>query len=329
MTDNALMILENGNPKELFVMNGLDAFIAKIKEEVANAPQDISTKKGREEIASLAYKVAKSKTALVKLGKESIEDLQKTVKAVTAERNRGEAALQEIQDNIRKPLTEWENAEKERVAGHEASITNIQLHSEQVSSGWQSLSLEDMTVRLGWLENQCANNWQEFKPRADIEIAKAIESTKAAIAKRTTYDAEQAELKRLREESAIREQKEREAKIAADAAEKARLESATQIEEAEQRAKKAEDDKMAAAAQAEKEKQEAVEAEKKRQAEDAAKIAAETAKREADKEHRAKINNEIVNALMDIDNNLLSPDFCKKIIIAIALGNIPHVKIIY
>lgn len=84
MTDNALIILETSNPKELFVMNGLDAFINKIKEEVSNAPQDISTEKGRKEIASLAYKVAKSKTALVKLGKESVEKLQKTVKAAMA-----------------------------------------------------------------------------------------------------------------------------------------------------------------------------------------------------------------------------------------------------
>ena len=114
MTDNAMIILENSNPKELFVMNGLDAFIAKIREEVANAPKDISTEAGRKEIASLAYKIAKSKTALVKLGKESVDEYQKIIKSVTAERNRGEAALQEIQDNVRKPLTDWENADKAR-----------------------------------------------------------------------------------------------------------------------------------------------------------------------------------------------------------------------
>ena len=122
MTDNAMIILENSNPKELFVMNGLDAFIAKIREEVANAPKDISTEAGRKEIASLAYKIAKSKTALVKLGKESVDEYQKIIKSVTAERNRGEAALQEIQDNVRKPLTDWENADKARIKAHEDAI---------------------------------------------------------------------------------------------------------------------------------------------------------------------------------------------------------------
>jgi len=368
MTDNALMILENGNPKELFVMNGLDAFINKIKEEVAEAPKDISTEKGRKEIASLAYKVAKSKTALEKLGKESIEDLQKTVKAVTAERIRGVNALQEIQDEIRKPLTEWEEAEKARVARHEEVIATIKSAGEQSALLWQSLPITEMQKMLDDVNLQ-DRDWQEFNYRAAEAIKIAIEQTQTAISKRTAYDAEQAELVRLRAEQIAREQKEREDKIAAEAAEKARLEAERIAKEAAEKAeqeakaesdrqerekqeavaraekaeadriaaeKKANEEKLAAAAKAEKEKQEAVEAEKKRQADEAAKLAAETAKREADLEHKKKINND---ALLGILSVIYSqpPEECteaqkntgKNLIKAIASGQIAHIKINY
>jgi len=44
--------------------NGLDPWIAKIRKEVESFVPDVTTKKGRDAIASIAYKVAKSKTAL-------------------------------------------------------------------------------------------------------------------------------------------------------------------------------------------------------------------------------------------------------------------------
>lgn len=46
--------------------NGLDPFLAKIREEIDSFVPDVSTRKGREAIASIAYKVARSKTALDK-----------------------------------------------------------------------------------------------------------------------------------------------------------------------------------------------------------------------------------------------------------------------
>lgn len=231
MSENALMILETTKPQELFVMNGLDAFIKKIKEEVAEAPKDMSTKKGREEIASLAYKVAKSKTALEKLGKESIEDLQKTVKAVTAERIRGVAALQEIQDNIRKPLTEWENAEKERIAKFEGLLANWKMNADICRSMAHVIDIDKFQFYFDEMEVNKNIDWQEFKARADSEFEINSQIIRDALKNRNTYDADQADLKRLREEAAIREQKERDDKIAAKAAEDARLEAELKAKE--------------------------------------------------------------------------------------------------
>ena len=372
-----MIILENSNPKELFVMNGLDAFINKVKKEVSDAPKDISTEKGRKAIISLSVKVRDAKKEVERLGKTAVEDLRAIVNAVTKERLRGEEELQKLQDEIRQPVTDWENAEEERIAGHEETISYFNECGEIAATTWQNIELSKFDEFKQKILDANVESMQEFVYRAKQVGADAIVKIEDAKLKRTAYDAEQAELARLRVEQAAREQKEREDKIAADAAEKARLEAerlakiaadakereridaerAAQREierqerekqEAVARAEKAEADRIyaentaklnaelaagaaergrvEAAAKAEREKQEAVDAEKKRQQDETDKIAAETKAREADLEHKKKINNEIFSALMHI---IKDDAVNKAVITAIAHGKIPHLKINY
>lgn len=67
-----------------------------------------------------------------------------------------------------------------------------------------------------------------------------------------------------------------------------------------------------------------IEAERKAEAEAAA-------KREADKKHRAKINNEAIDALVTVlaGDTYLARTAATAIIEAIAKGTVPHVKISY
>jgi len=400
-----LIILDETKLPQLFVMNGLDEFISKVKSEVLTAPKDISTEKGRKEIASLAYKIAKSKTEVEKLGKRAAEDAENIVKAIRAERQRGVAELQALQDEIRAPLTEWEEADKTRQKAHQDAIDNIKFLGTHAETNWDKLDIPALEIGLEKLE-KTERNWDEFKYLAQTELTTSIEKTKAAIERRKKHDADAAELIRLREESAARERKEREDKIAAEAAEKARIEAekaaesarleaeakakaeADRIErekqEAIERAEKAERDRIAAekaaielAAQVERDKVAAAEkaeadrlaairqaeldaierqkaadalaekvaadklaaeqkaeadriaavaAEKKRQEDEAAAIAAETAKREKDKSHKSKINNEALAALIAAG---ATEELGKKLIVAIAKGEVPHVKINY
>lgn len=371
MTDNNLIILDETKLPQLFVMNGLDEFITKVKAEVTNAPKDISTEKGRKEIASLAYKVAKSKTEVEKLGKRAAEDAEAIVKAIRAERQRGVAELQALQDEIRAPLTEWEEADKTRQKAHQDAIDNIKFLGAHAETNWDKLDIPALEIGLEKLE-KTERNWEEFKYLAQTELTTAIEKTKSAIERRKKHDADAAELIRLREEAIIREREEREKKIASEAAEKARVEAekkakaeADRIErekqEAIERAEKAERDRIAAekaaeelAAQVERDKVAAaekaeadriaaekkakadklaaVEAEKKRQKDEADRIAEETAKREKDKAHKSKINNEALNAIVSACNTEeinVTPEIAKAIVMAIAKGLIPHVKINY
>jgi hypothetical protein len=90
---------------------------------------------------------------------------------------------------------------------------------------------------------------------------------------------------------------------------------------------KAERDAKEAAERAERDKADAVEAERKRQND--ARLAEESATkaREKDRDHRAEVNNAAVAALVLTPG--LDMDAAKLVITAIAQGKIPNVKVVY
>jgi colicin import membrane protein len=354
---NELVAVEQIHAIDVFVDRGLDPFLEQIEKEVRTAAVslDISTEAGRKEIASLAYKVARSKTALDDLGKNLTEDWKAKSRAVDAERKRMRDKLDALKDEIRSPLTEWENKEKARLEKHEADIAEITNGGTFTLQSWQNLSVEVMRDRLKEIEADGAKDWQEFQARGKYAVDTAVAAIKTAIEKREHYDAEQAELARLRKAEEERKQKEREERIAAEsaarataeaeaeakrkeeAAEETRLALVREKDEADRRAQAAEDAKKAAEEKAVRDRI-AAEAKAKRDAEAAAQAEREqieaerqaeadaAAKREADKKHRTKINNEALAAL--VASGLAEAD-ARKAVEVIAKGQVPHVKIAY
>jgi colicin import membrane protein len=359
---NDLVVIESLNPLTVFTESGLDPILDRIEKEAKSILVDISTEKGRKEAASLAYKIAQSKTALDKLGKDLVADWKEQAKKVDVERARAWDRLETLQKEVRSPLTEWENKEKERVAAHEAAIAEI----DQQVLGLEDAAAEEIERRIArCIEIGGSRGWEEFTARAKVAHDQIHAALVAKLAARSKHEAEQAELARLRQEELERKQREREATIAAEAAAKANAEAEAKAREeagkaermrlaiqqekeaAEARATKAEADRiaseekaksdaLAAAEKAERDRVAAAE-QAKRDAEAAAqrerdKIEAErkaeaeaAAKREADKKHRAKINNDALHVL----KNLVEEDKAKAIIEAIARGHIPHLKIEY
>lgn len=299
---NQLTVIENLNPLQVFSNDGLDLIIAKIEAEVKSVVLDISTEEGRKQIASLAYKVARSKTALDTMGKGLTEEWKAKAGAVDAERKRMRDRLDAIRDEVRAPLTAWEDQEKARVAGHEAALAALPAPAEY---GLRE-SAAEILKRLTALETMPPRDWQEFTVRAGRAVAEEIDRTKILFAAAEKRETEAAEIARLRQEEADRRQREHEerlkveaaAKAQADAEAKARLEAEAEAarvraereqaererrhiqqerDEAEARAEKAEKDRIAAIAQAEADRKAAAErAERDRIA------AAERAKREAE-----------------------------------------------
>jgi hypothetical protein len=341
---SAEMQLAEVPPKETALQvyssaNGLDPFLQKIREEIDSFVPDVATRKGREAIASIAYKVARSKTALDNVGKELVAELKEVPKKIDAERKRMRDLLDGWQAEVRQPLTEWEEAEKSRVAKHEAGIAQLKnTNTEGMTAALIGAYIQDLdTCEIG-------PEWEEFEAEAHRIKAASLATLREALEKQEKHEAEQAELAELRRKQAEQEQKDREARIAQEAAEKAQREAEAKaqaerdaaaqrerdLELQAERAKRAELEAQQRAEQAERDAQrraeEAAAAERRRQADEQARIEAEAKAREADKAHKKTINNEALAAF--IAGGM--PEECaKQAITLIAQRKIPHIQINY
>ena len=145
--------------------------------------------------------------------------------------------LDALKDEVRKPLTDWENAEKERVAAHEAELAEIAGAGPYTLTNWSILSVEAMRDRLREIETD-PRDWQEFAIRAAQTKAYTKAQILQAVEAKEAHQAAQIELEHLRAEAAERAIKEREeaaARAAKEAAERRAEEQARIAREAAER----------------------------------------------------------------------------------------------
>lgn len=205
---------------------GLEPWLQQIRTEIDGFTPDISTRKGRDAIASMAYKVARSKTALDEVGKKLVADLKEVPKKIDAERKRVRDTLEAWQEEVRRPLNEWQAAEDARINKHNDAIGRIRM----LAIDLDGITAEDLADRIEKMEAiALGENWEEFEAEAARAKDKALVVLRTALTARQQYEADQAELARRRAEDELREQQEREARIAREAEERA-------LREAEQRA---------------------------------------------------------------------------------------------
>lgn len=330
MSELAIIEIAPDMAPSIYVENGLEKFLEQIRESVKEVP-DLSTAKGRARIASLAAQVSRSKTAVEKPGRDYLRHLKEAVKPAEAELRRFVSACDEMRDEVRRPLTEWE-AEQERIKAEEAM--NV-LHAEAL----------EMNIKF--------DQERAAKFEADHEMALLMNDAFDREAKAKAEEAErqriahEEELKRQAEEKAKREAEE---KIERERAEAARREAELKLkaEQAESdriaTEQKAEAEKKEAADRAEREKQEAIAAEQRKAQEEAdrikreaeakeaarlaeeKRIADEAAARAADVEHRRSINAAAVQALIEQG---IPEDWAKACVVAIARGKVPATTINY
>lgn len=333
--------------------NGIQDLFDRMAEQARSIVPDVNTKKGRDAIASQAYKVSKSKAAVDNHGKDLVAGIKAQAAAIDRDRKAWRDQCDALRDEIRKPLDDWEQAENDRVAKHQAVIRAIHsLHGENI------LNKESHEIKgyIFDLENtEIDSSFEEFEQEAKIAKLETLEKLRTALTAREKYEAEQAELERLRQAEIERQQKERDEAIARQAAENARIEAEKKAqaerEQAEKlaresaerearlkaeheaailREEKLKQQAIEQAKQAETQKQQAIEAERLRiEAEQAAKIKADQeaeAARLANKEHMRSINREILNKFCEIG---LDEGQAKAVITAIANNQVPHVSVKY
>jgi hypothetical protein len=352
---NATTELATVPPKETALAvysapNGLEPWLQKIRDEVLSFVPDTSTRKGREAIASIAHSVAKSKVALDDAGKKLVDELKEVPKLIDAERKRMRETLEALQEQVRRPLNEWEAAEEARVAAHKAVIA----HLRNTDTAGMSAAL--IGARIQDLDS-CEINQELEEFEADAHRAKAASliTLRAALEAQEKVEAEQAELIRLRAEKEAQEQREREQRIANEAAEKARIETEQKAQrerdeaakrendlklaaaESERKAEQAKRDKEAADQRAERDRKEAearqeqaVEQarldEQKRADDAAAEIIRQQDARAADMAHRGKVNRKALEAFV---SNGMTEACAKQAITLIVQGKIPAIALTY
>ena len=226
-------------------------FVAKVREASLIAVPDASTSKGRDEIRKAAAKVTRTKTMLDQARKDMTADLRKQVADINEAGKVVVEQLDALEDEVRQPLTAWEEAEKEREQRCTEIMTWLQ-NASTVTIGETSASIRQRGKDV--FNTQIAKS--EFGKRYDEAVLLKETATKALLAALETAiqrEDEQAELQRLREEAAKREEQDRIERQAREA------------EEAE--AKRKAEEEAAAAAEAqrlEQAKADAAEAERKR-----------------------------------------------------------------
>ncbi|WP_121775790.1 hypothetical protein [Acinetobacter bereziniae] len=335
--------------------NGIQAIVDQIKAQVSSIVPDVTTAKGRKEIASLAYKVAQSKSAIDAEGKKLKEQYTVVTNKIDADRKFARDELDAERDRIRQPLTDWENAEKDRVAKHEGAIRAIKsLYDE--NTAFQELFV--IKGSIFDLENfNIDESFEEYEEQAKLAKFETLEKLRTALVACEKAEAERAELEHLRQAEIERQQKERDEKIAREAADKARVEAEAKAladrkkaeqekleaeqrearlklekEQAELREQQLKQQAIEREKQAEIDRQKAVEAERLRIEQEAkAKADAERKaeeQRKANVEHMRTINREAFSAIEGLSLGIPEAQI-KELITAIAKNQIPHISIKY
>lgn len=317
-----LVVIEKKNAMAVFTNNDqLDPLIEAIEKEARSPVPDVTTKKGRDAIASMAHKVARSKTYIDNAGKDLVAELKALPKQIDESRRVVRERLDALKDEVRRPLTEWE-AEQERIKAEEAMNA---LHAEALAMNEefdrQLAALIESDHEMALLMNDAFDRVQaEKKAEAERQrIAREEEIKRLAEEKAKREAAEQAQ--REIDAAAARE---REAILAKERAEREQREAAERSEREKQAAVEAE--RRKAQEEADRIRREAEQREQARLAEEKRK-ADEQARREADVKHRKAVGTEIVKALLA--NTSLTRDQAIEVLTAVKDGRIPHTGISY
>ncbi len=278
-----IAVIDNTAIAQAFAMpDGVDVLIQRIKSEASAEVPDLTTKKGRDRIASLAYKVSKTKTLVDDFGKELVAEEKKRLALIDADRKKWRDECDKLRDEIRKPLTDWEQAEADRIQRHKDAIQKLRELSAPAmgtdSAAISGLIAQAETVTLG-------DHWQEFAAEAGKAKDETLAILRFNLQRRQQYESEQAELARLRAEAARREQEDADRRAAEREAQRIREAEERARREAEEAAAKARAD-AEAAARAEREAIEA-KARAEREAAERARIASEQAEARAKAEAEA------------------------------------------
>lgn len=220
------------NAPAIYVLGGLKPFLEHTRSQVCGEVPDLTTRKGRERIASLAAEVSRSKKAVENPGRDYLRRLKEMPKVVETELREFVTEMDKLRDEVRKPLNDWQAAEDARVDRHNSAIAHLKLNAQDLDG----ITAEDLADRIAKVEAvSLGEQWQEFEAEAARAKDDSLKVLRTALAARQQYEAEQAELARLRREAEERAEQDR-IRLAQEAAVEAERERVAQAQQAEREA---------------------------------------------------------------------------------------------
>lgn len=317
-----LVVIEKANALTVFKSaDQIEEILAKVEREVMSFVPDVTTAKGRKEIASLAYRVSQTKSYLDGLGKDLVADLKEIPKLIDANRKTVRDRLDALRDKARQPFTEWEE-EQERIKAEEQARIKAEEDRKRFESDHEIALLmnekhdREAKEKAEESERQRIAHEEELKRQAAEQAKREAEEKAAAELAAAKKREEDAIAAKARAELLAKQAKERAEREAKDAAAKAEADKQAAIAD-EQRKAQEEADRIKREAEA---KEAARLAEEKR-------IADEQAKREADVKHRKTVGANIVNALTS--QTSLTREQAIEVLTALKGDLIPCAKIHY
>jgi chromosome segregation ATPase len=240
-----------------FFRNGanLDGLYNVVETKARALVADVTTKEGVSQIKSTARQIASIKKRVDDLGKDIVAELKDLPKQIDANRKKWREDMEALQDEIRKPVTEIENRQKE--------IEEIKAtHGKLVLSG--SEEIKAAIVNLDKIE-LTGDKWKESLEAATEAVKAEKNALEVMLNAAIKKEAEARELEELRKKQEEAERIIREQKIREEAERKAREQAEAQ-----------------ATAERERHRQEMERAERERQEAERKAAEADKARREAE-----------------------------------------------
>lgn len=248
MDDYSVIVADPDRLLEIFKdEKKLDAIYTRIEKMALGLVADVTTKEGVSQIKTCARQIASVKAKVDDAGKKVVAELKALPKTIDENRRTFREKMEALQEEIRRPVTEIENREKE-IDGIKA------MHMAVAMSGSAIIRQQLEKVKAIELTEE---KWKESLAKAEKAVAGEVSALNLMLQEAEKREEEARELEELRKkkeeadriirEQKIKEEAERRAKAEAEAraaAEKARLER--EKEEAERRAAEAEKGRLEA-----------------------------------------------------------------------------------
>lgn len=167
--------------------DSVNALVEFVRNEASTAiaTMDVATAAGRKGIISVAHKVTRSKVMLKDVADGVLAGIKAEMTAVKDRQTNMVAALDALKEDIRKPVTDWEEAEVKRVADHQEALARIRA----IGAMAPKLDREGL-IKAGFdLLEIDRRDWEEFSDEALAAGRASAESLESALESLTQREA--------------------------------------------------------------------------------------------------------------------------------------------